>query len=124
MSLSESQIDAVFRAMASPARRAIVARLASGDAVAGDLAKMLGVSAPAVSRHLRTLEAAGLVATQRKGRRVECHLQREPMREASHWLHNPELFWLSTLQAFGTHIESIKNESAGTPDKPGEPDHE
>ena len=111
MSLSEAQLDAVFRAMASPARRAIIAHLARGHALPGELATMLGVSAPAVSRHLRTLEAANLIRTQRDGRRVECHLQREPMRQASHWLHNPELFWLSTLQAFGKHIEEIRHET-------------
>lgn len=96
MSYSVSQskrLDATFAALADPTRRAILARLASGEASVNDLAKPFKMSQPAISKHLKVLERAGLIRTgldkQRRPRRIEA----APLREANEWLERYRQFW-------------------------------
>lgn len=87
-------LDAVFRALAHPIRRAIIERLAAtGEATVGDLAAPHDVSAPAISKHLRALEEAGLLVQERDGRVRRCRLGPKPLQEAFGWLTRTRVFW-------------------------------
>jgi DNA-binding transcriptional ArsR family regulator len=87
------ELDAVFGALADPTRRAILARLAEGDWTVGELTAPFGVSQPAISRHLKVLERAGLVSRNRRATARLSHLEAEPLREATEWLARYQAFW-------------------------------
>jgi DNA-binding transcriptional ArsR family regulator len=98
-------LDAVFAALAHPIRRAIVARLAEGDCTVGDLAGPHKVSLPAISRHLRVLEDAGLLEQTPDGRVRRCALKAKPLSAAFGWLVQYRLFWEDALDAMARHLE-------------------
>ena len=87
------QLDAVFGALADPTRRAILARLADGDLAVRDLAAPFPVSQPAISRHLKVLEGAGLISRSRRATARLSHLEAEPLREATAWLARYQAYW-------------------------------
>jgi DNA-binding transcriptional ArsR family regulator len=86
-------LDRTFAALADPTRRAILARLAAGEATVGDLARPFAMSLPAISKHLKVLEGAGLLARTRVGREHRCRLEPGPMREAANWIERYRQFW-------------------------------
>ncbi len=86
-------LSAVFGALADPTRRAILARLADGDATVGELTAPFAVSQPAISRHLKVLEHAGLVSRTRRRTARLSHLEAEPLREATAWLERYRADW-------------------------------
>lgn len=86
-------LDPVFRALSDPTRRALVQRLATGEATVGELAAPFEISQPAISHHLKVLAEAGLVVMVRSGRRTVCRLQPEPLRQARAWMRDCEAFW-------------------------------
>ena len=98
-------LDAVFAALAHPTRRAIAARLARGSATVGEVAAPFDVSAPAISRHLRTLEASGLVVRRRQGRHHVLALDAARLDAASRWLAETRAFWDERLDALVHHLE-------------------
>ena len=98
-------LDAVFAALAHPIRRAIVARLAEGDCTVGELAEPHRVSPPAISRHLRVLEEAGLLSQTPDGRVRRCALQAAPLSAAFGWLVQYRVFWEATLDALARELE-------------------
>src|SRR3990172_9016420 len=87
------QLDAVFGALADPTRRAILARLAEGDRSVGELTAPFRVSQPAISRHLKVLERAGLVSRNRRATARLSPLEAEPLREATEWLARYQAYW-------------------------------
>src|SRR6201987_1132537 len=87
------QLDAVFGALADPTRRAILARLTQGDATVTELAAPFRVSQPAISRHLKVLETAGLISRTRRATARLSHLEAEPLREVTTWLARYQRFW-------------------------------
>ena len=87
------QLSQVFGALSDPTRRAILARLADGDLPVGDLAARFPVSQPAISRHLKVLEHAGLISRTRRATARLSHLEAEPLREATEWLARYQAFW-------------------------------
>ena len=87
------QLSAVFGALADPTRRAILARLTEGDLTVGELAAPFAVSQPAISRHLKVLEAAGLISRRRRATARLSHLRAEPLRDATEWLARYQQFW-------------------------------
>jgi DNA-binding transcriptional ArsR family regulator len=87
------QLDAVFGALADPTRRAILVRLAEGDRTVGELQAPFRVSQPAISRHLKVLESAGLISRNRRATTRLSHLEAEPLREATEWLARYRAFW-------------------------------
>jgi DNA-binding transcriptional ArsR family regulator len=110
------QLSAVFGALADPTRRAILARLAEGDAKVAELAAPFSVSQPAISRHLKVLERAGLISRRRRATARMSHLEAEPLRAATAWLADYRDYWtesferldellaaLSTARRPGTH---------------------
>lgn len=87
------RLDSTFAALADPTRRAILARLAEGDALLKDLAEPFDISLPAVGKHLKVLVDAGLVSRRRDAQRRPCHLEAERLREAVDWLEDYRRFW-------------------------------
>lgn len=105
---SSKRLDATFAALADPTRRAILAQLASGEASVNDLAKPFKMSQPAISRHLKVLERAGLVRTgldrQKRPRRIEA----APLQEANAWLEMYRKFWEVRYDALDLLLEEMK----------------
>jgi DNA-binding transcriptional ArsR family regulator len=93
MDVMTDQLDAVFGALADPTRRAILARLAEGDANVAELTAPFNVSQPAISKHLRVLESAGLISRTRKATARLSHLEADPLRQATEWLVSYREYW-------------------------------
>ena len=96
----------IFTAIAHPARRHILDRLAKSDLTVTQLAAPFGVSRPAISQHLRVLREVGLVAERRHGRERRYSLRPEPLYEVSAWIHQYDHFWRSRLAALGDYLEN------------------
>lgn len=105
MVTSSRRLDLTFGALADPTRRAILARLSEGEATVGELARPFRVSRPAISKHLRVLERAGLVQRERDGRISRCELDAEPMRDASEWVERYRAFWEERLDSLSRYLE-------------------
>lgn len=90
---TDEALDAVFSALADPTRRAILGRLAAGELTVGELAEPFDMSLPAVSKHLRVLERAGLLVQEKDGRIRRCRLDAEPLKEAAEWIGHYRQFW-------------------------------
>ncbi len=105
MVTNSRQLDLTFGALADPTRRAILARLARGEATVGELARPFDMSRPAISKHLRVLERAGLVRRARDGRLSRCELDAEPIRDAAEWVERYRTFWESQLDALSRYLE-------------------
>jgi DNA-binding transcriptional ArsR family regulator len=101
-----SDLDAVFGALADASRRSILARLTSGETSVSELAKPLDMTLPAVLKHLRVLEDAGLISAAKDGRVKQCRLKPEPLRTASDWLTSTYNFWNTQLDGLSRHLES------------------
>ena len=102
---SQERLDAVFRALAHPARRSLLARLARGPAMVTELAEPFAMSLPAVSKHLRVLEEARLLVRAVDGRVHRCTLSPGPLGEAERWIDDYRAFWEHTLDALGRYLE-------------------
>jgi DNA-binding transcriptional ArsR family regulator len=103
--VTNRRLNLTFGALADPIRRGILARLAKGDATVGELARPFEVSRPAVSKHLRVLERAGLVQTTRDGRVSHCGLDATPLEEAAEWVERYREFWESQLDSLSKYLE-------------------
>src|SRR5688572_20320507 len=95
---STQQLDATFAALADPTRRAILARLASGDASVMELAEPFQMSQPAISRHLKVLERAGLISRGKAAQRRPRRLEAKPLAQANDWLEKYRQFWEGSFQ--------------------------
>lgn len=102
----EQTLDRVFTALADPTRRAILARLTSGEATVGELAEPFEMSRPAVSKHLDVLQRAGLVHRVADGRVNRCHLDGEPLRDAMQWMETYRTFWEGQLDALARYFDT------------------
>ena len=109
MVMSPSQrLDATFAALADPTRRAILARLASGDASVTELAQPFAMSQPAISKHLKVLERAGLISRGRDAQRRPRRLDAKPLANASEWLENYRRLWEESFQRLDTLLDEMK----------------
>ena len=102
--LDHDGLDATFAALGNTARRAIVARLATGEEALSDLAQPFDMSLTAVSKHVRVLSDAGLVITEKRGRTRHCRLNTAAMREAASWLNHYHDFWEDRFTALADHL--------------------
>jgi len=102
------RLDATFAALADPTRRAILARLAGGDASVSDLAKPFAMSQPAVSKHLRVLERAGLITRARDAQRRPRSLEAKPLAEANEWLEKYRQFWEGNFERLDSLLDEMK----------------
>lgn len=115
--MNSAQLDNTFSALADPTRRAILARLAQGDASVGELAEPFEISMPAISRHLKVLEGAQLIRRETDAQWRRCHLQPEALKQASDWISQYRDFWESQLDALSDYLEELKinqNSNRGT----------
>ena len=108
----DMNLDATFAALADPTRRAILARLAAGEVSVMELAEPFAMSQPAISKHLRVLENAGLVSRGRDGQRRPCRIEAEPLEEANEWLEEYRVLWEANYQRLDDLLETLKAESA------------
>ncbi len=107
------RLDATFAALADPTRRAILTRLASGEASVAELNEPFSMSQPAISKHLAVLERAGLVSRGRDGQRRPCRIEAEPLAEANRWLEKYREFWEANFQRLDALLETMKAREAG-----------
>jgi DNA-binding transcriptional ArsR family regulator len=103
----EAQLDATFAALADPTRRAILAKLALGQASVSELAEPFEMTQPAISKHLKVLERAGLISRERDAQRRPSRLVARPLAEASEWLEQYRQFWGASFQRLDGLLESM-----------------
>jgi DNA-binding transcriptional ArsR family regulator len=111
------QLDAVFSALADPTRRAILARLMDGDASVNELAEPFAISQPAISKHLKMLERAGLVTRSADGTRRPVRIEAQPMKDAVDWLEEFRRFWEQSYARLDTLLADLQT-PINTPDRP------
>jgi DNA-binding transcriptional ArsR family regulator len=104
------QLDATFAALADPTRRAILARLAAGEASVNELAKPFAMSQPAISRHLKVLERAGLISRGQDAQRRPRRLQAKPLADASGWLEGYRQFWEGSFERLDDLLDEMKTQ--------------
>jgi DNA-binding transcriptional ArsR family regulator len=112
------QLSSVFGALADPTRRAILARLADGDLAVGDLAAPFPMSQPAVSRHLKVLESAGLISRSRRATARLSHLEADPLRDATAWLARYQAYWDERYDQLDELLQSLQRRQATTVEVP------
>ena len=101
----EQQLDATFQALADPTRRAILARLATGEASVTELAEPFAMSQPAISKHLKVLERAGLIRRGRDAQRRPCRIDAKALEEANMWIERYRELWEARLDKLGEALE-------------------
>jgi DNA-binding transcriptional ArsR family regulator len=106
--MTPARLDATFAALADPTRRAIIARLASGEASVSELAEPFAMSQPAISKHLKVLERAGLISRSRDAQRRPRRLEPTPLAEATQWLERYRRFWEGSFQRLDALLEELK----------------
>jgi DNA-binding transcriptional ArsR family regulator len=105
---SSDRLDATFAALADPTRRAILARLAVGDASVNELAEPFEMTQPAISKHLKVLERAGLVSRSRRAQRRPRRLETRPFAEATEWLEKYRRLWARNFQRLDALLDELK----------------
>ncbi len=106
--MATDQISLTFAALANPTRRAILDRLAEGEATVAELAKPFSVTPPAISRHLRVLERAGLISRSRVAQSRPTTLRLEALDEADAWMHACRATWEARMDQLGEHLERVQ----------------
>jgi DNA-binding transcriptional ArsR family regulator len=110
---AHDRLSAVFGALADPTRRAILARLAQGDATVAELTAPFSVSQPAISRHLKVLEGAGLISRTRRATARLSHLEAEPLRDATEWLARYQAFWEESHARLDALLAELQEDGTG-----------
>lgn len=103
-----ARLDAAFAALADPTRRAILGRLARGEASVNDLARPFKMSQPAISKHLKVLERAGLISRGRDAQRRPCRIEPKPLAEVTSWLENYRKLWEENYDRLDALLEEMK----------------
>jgi len=106
--MSAGQLNATFAALADPTRRAILARLANGETSVTELAEPFEMSLPAISKHLKVLERAGLIARGREAQWRPCRLAPQPLREVADWVEQYRRFWEQSLDRLGDYLRELQ----------------
>jgi DNA-binding transcriptional ArsR family regulator len=107
--MNHDELSSVFGALADPTRRAILARLTEGDANVAELTAPFGVSQPAISRHLKVLERAGLISRSRRATARLSHLEAQPLREATSWLARYRAYWEESYERLDTLLAALQD---------------
>ncbi len=111
-------LSTTFAALADPTRRAILARLATGEATVGEIAEPFRVSLPAISRHLKVLENANLIARHKDAQWRRCRLEPEPLRAAADWVAQYRIFWEERFDALDRFLDRQQSQEEENDDKP------
>jgi DNA-binding transcriptional ArsR family regulator len=109
--MATDQLSTTFTALADPTRRAILARLAQGEATVNELAAPFALSLPAVSKHLKVLQRAGLVRQGRKAQWRPCRLEARPLKEVADWVASYRRFWDEQLDRLDDYLRALHDES-------------
>jgi DNA-binding transcriptional ArsR family regulator len=109
----EQRLDATFAALADPTRRAIVARLAAGDATVNELAEPFALSLPGISKHLKVLERSGLISRRRQAQFRPCHLERPALDAAVDWIEANRRLWSERFDKLDDHLRTLQAPSNG-----------
>lgn len=107
-------LTVTFAALADPTRRAILARLVAGEATVNELAAPFSISLPAISRHLKVLEAAGLVSRSREAQWRPCRLEAKPLQDANDWIAHYRPFWEGGFDRMEAYLRDLKSKEAKT----------
>lgn len=107
--ISEDRLSATFAALADPTRRAILARLSSGEASVTELAEPFDMSLPAISKHLKVLERAGLITRGREAQWRPCRLRARPLKGAADWLDHYRAFWEQSLDRLQDYLKELQD---------------
>jgi DNA-binding transcriptional ArsR family regulator len=100
-------LDLTFAALSDPTRRAILARLAMGETTVKELSEPFSISAPSITKHLKVLERAGLIARSRDAQRRPCRLEATPLREAAEWIERYRRFWTQNLNRLDDYLSTL-----------------
>lgn len=111
-----SRLDAVFAALADPTRRGLLARLAQGEATVGELAEPLSISQPAVSKHLKVLEGAGLIERRVDRQRRPARLRAAPMADAVRWLEDFRTYWSGSFDQLDALLDDLRTSEGARDD--------
>jgi DNA-binding transcriptional ArsR family regulator len=106
--MGAAHLDATFAALADPTRRAILARLASGEANVTELAKPFEMSQPAISKHLKVLERAGLISRRQDAQSRPCRLEARRLKEATEWMERYRRFWQDSFDRLDEYLGEMK----------------
>jgi DNA-binding transcriptional ArsR family regulator len=109
--MAPDRLSLIFAALADPTRRGIVARLAQGEATVTQLAEPFSISLPAISRHLKVLERAGLISRRRSAQSRPTSLRTQPLEEADAWIVMHREIWEGRIERLGAHLNEISKES-------------
>jgi DNA-binding transcriptional ArsR family regulator len=112
----EERLDATFAALADPTRRAIVARLAVGDATVNELAQPFDLSLPGISKHLKVLERSGLITRSRQAQFRPCHLERQALDAAVDWIEANRRLWSERFDKLDDHLRALQAPRDGDSD--------
>lgn len=107
------RLDTTFAALADPTRRAIVARLAAGDATVNELAAPFELTLPAISKHLKVLERSGLITRRREAQFRPCHLERQALDAAVDWIEANRRLWTERFDQLDDHLRTLQTPSTG-----------
>ena len=113
--MTQNELSAVFGALADPTRRAILARLTEGDRTVAELSAPFKVSQPAISRHLKVLEGAGLITRSRRATARLSHLEADPLREATAWLATYQEYWDESYDRLDALLAALQGKPADEP---------
>ena len=119
--VSADPLSATFAALADPTRRAILARLALGETSVTELAGPFEMSLPAVTKHLKVLERAGLITRSREAQWRPCHLQAAPLRDATDWMAQYQQFWEARLERLEDYLQQLQTQTLQPQEKKSGP---
>lgn len=117
--MADEHLSSVFMALADPTRRAILARLALGEATVNELAQPFALSLPAVSKHLKVLQRAGLITQGRHAQWRPCRLEAAPLRDAAAWLADYRRFWEGSFDRLDTYLQVMQDAQNDKEDRDG-----
>ncbi len=106
--MSPDRLSSTFSALADPTRRAILARLATGEASVTELAEPFAMSMPAISKHLKVLERAGLIARGREAQWRPCRLEAAPLKDVARWVEHYRRFWEQSFDRLDAYLRALK----------------
>jgi DNA-binding transcriptional ArsR family regulator len=110
--MPNDSLSRAFAALADPTRRAILARLATGESTVGELARPFAMTAPAISKHLKVLERAGLVSRRRDAQWRHCRLEAAPIKQVVDWADHYRQFWEASYERLDTYLTTLMSEKS------------
>ena len=116
--MNAQTLDATFFALADPTRRAILARLTTGEASVNELAEPFAISQPAISKHLKVLERAGLIRRGKDAQRRPCRIEAAPLKEANAWIERYRALWEGNFTRLDALLEELKPAAGAAPARP------